>query len=126
MLLTQDSTGPYTPTSTYNFQITPTHVFQFSALSYNAHFIHLDRKDALVQGPFLLAMMMRALEHLAGPTVQHFSYRILAPVKVWSDVTVCVRAPEKTPEAQQSQWDVWIDGPGGNMVARGKAKMEII
>ena len=121
MLLTQDNIGPYTPTSTYNFQVTPTHVFQFSALSYNAHFIHLDRKDALVQGPFLLAMMMRALEHLAGPTVQHFSYRIVASVKVWSNVTVCVRAPE----AQQSQWDVWINSPEGDMVARGRAKMEI-
>ncbi|KAF4123057.1 MaoC like domain [Geosmithia morbida] len=116
---------PRQPTASHPFSVSHTHLFHFSALTYNAHFIHLDRSPAaLVHGPLLLAMMLRALgrsDAHSETTVQSISYRNLAPLHVDQPGRLCVRGPE--PDAG-NVWDIWVEGPGGGMVARGRAHMD--
>ncbi|KAL6851186.1 hypothetical protein ACO1O0_008314 [Amphichorda felina] len=125
--------SPHQPTASYTFTPTPAHLFHFSALTYNAHFIHLDRQSALVHGPLILTLMLRALASqrsaaaaaTAASSLAHFSYRNLAPLGVGQQTRVCVRAPsgEQRDGRGREMWDVWVEGPEGGMVARGRAHM---
>ncbi|KAJ4304074.1 hypothetical protein N0V88_001684 [Collariella sp. IMI 366227] len=62
--------SPATPEFTYTLKPNPTLLFHFSALTYNAHAIHLDPdyarnvegyKERLVHGPLTLVLMLSAL-----------------------------------------------------------------
>ncbi|QUQ63926.1 FAS1-like dehydratase domain-containing protein [Kutzneria sp. CA-103260] len=83
--------GPIVPAADDEWQIdvTPTLLFRFSALTYNAHRIHYDRDYArdiegypglLTHGPLQALAMAEAARALgwSGPTV--FEYRLLAPL----------------------------------------------
>ncbi|KFG82041.1 hypothetical protein MANI_118075 [Metarhizium anisopliae] len=103
---------------------TPTHLFHFSALTFNAHSIHIDplyarstdgHRDLLVHGPLTLALMLSVL----GGGVQRISYRNHAPLYVNEEMTVCVRKPDNG-----GGWDVWVEGPEGGLAVRGKAVMD--
>ncbi|KAG9252667.1 uncharacterized protein F5Z01DRAFT_222006 [Emericellopsis atlantica] len=108
--------SPTQPTATYQFTPTATHLFTFSALTQNAHFIHLDRKNALVHGPLMQCIMLRALGRHGD--VASLEYRNLAPLMVGEvDAGVCVKKGKDS-------WDVWIEDGQGGMVARGKAQMK--
>ncbi|CRG88550.1 Derlin-1 [Talaromyces islandicus] len=73
-------------------------LFRFSALTFNAHLIHLDQtytknieghNDLLVHGPLSLTLMLSVLSsHLAksGQAIQRFTYRNLAPLLDIMDV----------------------------------------
>ncbi|CAH0054846.1 unnamed protein product [Clonostachys solani] len=99
---------PGEPDIEYKFTPTPEQLFQFSALTNNAHFIHLDREKGIVHGPLTLALMLRALNHAvpnAAATFSHvlkISYRNLRPLYVGQEATICLRKrPEemgKSPE----------------------------
>lgn len=69
-------------------------------------------------------MMMRVLQHLCGPYVEHFTYRVIAPIKVWSEITVCARLPEAVEGSSDPRVDVWVEGPDGSMAVRGRATLE--
>ncbi|KAH9906226.1 hypothetical protein F4778DRAFT_637310 [Xylariomycetidae sp. FL2044] len=102
----------------FSLTLTPTRnlLFHFSALSYNAHAIHLDRehcrqvegyRDLLVHGPLSLNLMLAVLESRLGPVIgdgtRHVppeeeaaavigvEYRHLAPLYVDEPMRVCVR-----------------------------------
>lgn len=66
--------------------------------------------------------MLRALNFHRGATVKHFTYRNLTPLHVGQQTRVCVRAPAEL-GGKKEMWDVWVEGPGGGMVARGRAQM---
>lgn len=98
----------HTPSAIYPFSATATHLFQFSALTSNAHFIHLHPTRALVHGPFLLAALFRGLEQtfllandVAGLDrtfrdawrVMQLTYRNLRPARAGQPLRVCVRRP---------------------------------
>ncbi|VUC20514.1 unnamed protein product [Clonostachys rosea] len=94
--------APGEPDFEYKFTPTPEQLFQFSALTNNAHFIHLDREKSIVHGPLTLALMLRALTHTLGGSadtlswVQKISYRNLRPLYVGQEATICLRKrPEK-------------------------------
>ncbi|CAG9939692.1 unnamed protein product [Clonostachys rosea f. rosea IK726] len=132
---------PGEPDFEYKFTPTPEQLFQFSALTNNAHFIHLDREKGIVHGPLTLALMLRTLTHAVhGPTgtvsdVLKISYRNLCPLYVGQEATICLRkrpgeigrSPEETkntPEHEKdsiSVWDVWIQEPGGGMAVKATA-----
>ncbi|KAK0622918.1 hypothetical protein B0T14DRAFT_494485 [Immersiella caudata] len=117
---------------TYSFTLTPdpTLLFQFSALTYNAHAIHLDPDYArnqegyperLVHGPLLLVLMLTALRRVLDSkqsrhALQTVDYRNLAPLFVGQPVKVCVREMDGIPQ----QWDLWVEGPNG-LAVRGTA-----
>ncbi|KAJ9152092.1 Mesaconyl-C4 CoA hydratase [Pleurostoma richardsiae] len=143
--------APFAPD--YSFTLTPTAalLFHFSALTFNAHAIHLDplyaravegHRAPLVHGPLSLALMLAALRgRLArgeettggsGPAedvVSRIEYRNLAPLYAGEEMRVCVRRKEGGRAAQggsaspgtTGRWDVWIECPRGGMAVRGLA-----
>lgn len=121
----------YEPTHTLTLTPTPALLFRFSALTFNAHAIHLDRqhcrevegyRDLLVHGPLLLTLMFSALRgalESRGKSVKSLDYRNLAPVYVNEEMKVCVR------EGKENKWDVWIASPeGGGLCVKGTAVVE--
>ncbi|KAG6068757.1 hypothetical protein E4U32_007622 [Claviceps aff. humidiphila group G2b] len=103
----------------------PKHLFFFSALTFNAHSIHIDplytrsverHRGLLVHGPLTLALMLRELRGTAA----RIAYRNFAPLYVGEPLRVCVREAEE----EGRPWDVWVEGPDGGMAVKGTAVME--
>ncbi|KAH6636151.1 hypothetical protein F5144DRAFT_628227 [Chaetomium tenue] len=135
-----------TPEFTISLRPDATLLFHFSALTYNAHSIHIDPdyarnqegyKGLLVHGPLTLVLMLSALraclaklpgqpsagispEGQSMPYVKSLSYRNLAPLYVNEEMKVCLRRIN-TEEAGQLRWDVWIEGPEGGIAVKGSA-----
>lgn len=119
-----------TPTHTLTIRPSPALLFRFSALSFNAHAIHLDRqhcrevegyRNLLVHGPLLLVLMCTALrEAAAGKAIKSIDYRNLAPVFVDEECHICVRQGEAG-----GKWDVWVVGPEGGLCIKGSAIVEM-
>ncbi|KAL9011171.1 MAG: hypothetical protein Q9173_003965 [Seirophora scorigena] len=110
-------------------------LFRFSALTFNAHRIHLDpnycrdvegHRNLLVHGPLSLILMLQFLRvHLAnggqtGPEksdiVSDVEYRCLAPLYAGEDLQVCVRKKDT------HAWETWIEGPDGGLAVRGTVR----
>lgn len=113
-------------------------LFRFSALSYNAHAIHLDKhycqeieghRNLLVHGPLTVILMVEVLRrHLANNYVrhekpsdvagmiEHIEYRNLAPLYAHEEMKVCGR--KKGPDKYQ----MWIEGNDGGLAVRGLVK----
>ncbi|KAL9116364.1 MAG: hypothetical protein Q9187_007111 [Circinaria calcarea] len=105
-------------------------LFRFSALTFNAHRIHLDRqycleseghRNLLVHGPLSLLLMLDVLRHyiyLRFPWkfVMEIEYRNLAPLYADEAMRVCVRQNGK------DRWDVWIEGRDGGYAVKGLAR----
>ena len=113
------------------FTATPAVLFRFSALSFNAHAIHLDPAHCraaegyerpLVHGPLLLVLMLSALRTAAlaegklPPAARGLDYMNLQPVFVGERMRMCVR-PTGT------KWHVWVEGEDGRLCVKGSAKM---
>lgn len=112
----------------------PRHLFHFSALTFNAHAIHLDPEYArsvdghrapLVHGPLTLALMLRVLTGHSGQPVSRFVYRNHAPLYVDEPLTVKVRpVPSRTDRGDGgATWDAWVEGPDRGLAAKGTATM---
>ncbi|KAI7786505.1 hypothetical protein LA080_003234 [Diaporthe eres] len=112
------------------FTAAPAVLFRFSALSFNAHAIHLDPAHCraaegyerpLVHGPLLLVLMLSALrtaalaEGVTPPAAKELEYMNLQPVFVAETMRVCVR-PAAT------KWHVWVEGEDGRLCVKGSAK----
>lgn len=104
-------------------------LFRFSALTFNAHSIHLDKgytqnqegyRNLLVHGPLTLTLLLRVLQHHLNPLnlgVGQVEYRNLAPLYVEEELTICGK-----PKSGSGAWDVWIEGPDGGLAVRGTAR----
>lgn len=117
--------------ATFRHSILPTKalLFRFSALTFNAHSIHLDKeytqnqegyRNCLVHGPLTLTLLLSVLQgHLQtlNLRVGQFEYRNLAPLFVDEELSICGK-----PKNGGSSWDVWIEGPDGGLAVRGTAK----
>ena len=111
-------------------KVTPTAglLFRFSALSYNAHRIHLDKdycrsveghRNLLVHGPLTLILMLEMLAgHLAekNEEIVRVDYRNLAPLYVDESMTVCGK------QRALDEYDVWIEGKDGGLAVKGTVK----
>ncbi|KAK6446599.1 hypothetical protein FP744_10002849, partial [Trichoderma asperellum] len=137
---------PHPPTHSVAVIPTPAHLFHFSALTFNAHSIHLDpeyarsqdgHKTILVHGPLTLALMLRVLNDHVGPpggkkkksdrvggAVKSIVYRNYAPLYVGERMTVCVRRVKERIEDGEEEWDVWVEGPEGGMAAKGSVVVD--
>ena len=111
-------------------------LFRYSALTWNAHAIHLDsafvrevegHRSLLVHGPLSFTMLVTALRrHLAmqradgtergsdkgQEVVERVEYRNLAPLYAGEKMRVCGR---KTGEGK---WEVWAETPEGGVAVR--------
>ncbi|KAL1862484.1 hypothetical protein Daus18300_008581 [Diaporthe australafricana] len=117
------------PEFSMTFTASPAVLFRFSALSFNAHAIHLDPghckavegyEKPLVHGPLLLVLMFSALKAaVAGrqlTATRDLEYVNLQPVFVGEEMRVCVR-PGKT------KWHVWVEGEDGRLCVKGSAQL---
>ncbi|KAF1829680.1 hypothetical protein BDW02DRAFT_573746 [Decorospora gaudefroyi] len=107
-------------------------LFRISALTINAHLIHLDRdyardveghRNLLVHGPLSLTLMLQATEyyvktHTKDTQVLEFiEYRNLAPLYCDEEMRIC--GLEKKKLLNGSVYDVWIEGPTGGVAVKG-------
>lgn len=138
----QRSTKLLIPTRSPDYSVrltlTPAMLFRFSALTFNAHAIHLDKKycqevegyrNLLVHGPLTLVLMLEGLKaYLAKkndnkPTIRGVEriraveYRNLAPLYAEEEMKICVR--RKTQETDRGSFDVWIEGKEGGYAVKG-------
>lgn len=118
-------------------------LFRFSALTFNAHAIHLDKdycreveghRNLLVHGPLSLILMIELLRgHLANldlikhrtvksgkvrvtEQIQRIEYRNIAPLYAGEEMNVCVR------KTKMGEWQLWIEGFDGRLAVRATAR----
>ncbi|KAI0902458.1 hypothetical protein F4806DRAFT_39707 [Annulohypoxylon nitens] len=138
---------PLQPSSSFPIKPTPRLLFYYSALSFNAHLIHLDRSycrdqeghpNLLVHGPLSLTLMLSALSaelrsHQKNPLqIRRIDYRNLAPLYADEDMFVCVRPmkqkladdlPRQGEEEYDQNWDVWIRDHDNRLSVRGTVEV---
>lgn len=147
--VSQTSNKVLKPTQTPDFSHTmvPTRelLFRFSALTFNAHAIHLDKhlcreaeghRNLLVHGPLTVVLMIEVLlvhlETLAKPDIgefpfkkprakiTHVEYRNLAPLYAEEEMRICIkRIKNKIHQGRIETWDVWIEGRDGGYAVKG-------
>ena len=118
-------------------------LFRFSALTFNAHAIHLDKdycreaeghRNLLVHGPLSLVLMIELLRgHLANldfiqnrtsgsgkvrltEQIQRIEYRNIAPLYAEEEMNVCVR------KTKMGEWELWIEGVDGRLAVRAMVR----
>lgn len=125
-------------------------LFRFSALTYNAHAIHLDRsycreveghRNLLVQGPLTVMLMMEVLrthirncedsgslspgnenDPMEAQKVVSVQYKNFRPLYVDEEMRICVRRVRAGDTDTITPWDVWIEGADGGYAVRGRVK----
>jgi len=137
-----------TPTKPPDYSIrvipTPALLFRFSALTFNAHAIHLDKKfcqgieghrNLLVHGPLTLVLMLEVLKLFLAKTdaskptarpvesIRAVEYRNLAPLYAEEEMKICVR--RKTQETNAGSFDIWIEGKEGGYAVKGIVRTSI-
>jgi hypothetical protein len=112
-------------------------LFRYSALTFNAHAIHLDPEYArnvegyrnlLVHGPLLVTLMLKFVEahiqKLSGPqhVMQSVEYRNFAPLHCDEEMRLCGRDKTGSSTKDGRVYDVWIEGPTGGMAVKGTVR----
>lgn len=118
---------PAEPHYSHSLIPTPGLLFRFSALTFNAHRIHLDKqycqqveghRNLLVHGPLSLVLMLEMLQGHLGPSTEKIvrvEYKNLAPLYAEEKMTVCGK--KKAP----GEYEVWIEGSEGGLAVKGTA-----
>lgn len=117
--------------------LTPRHslLFHFSALTFNAHRIHLDPQytrdveghpNLLVHGPLSLTLLFTGLRsQLQGSeSIKSIEYRNLAPLYAEQPLRICIAKRQKDAQADDASrktWNVWAEGPNGSLAIKGVA-----
>ena len=123
---------------------TPSLLFRFSALTFNAHRIHLDKeycreaeghRNLLVHGPLSVVLMLEVLQRyladqygtqkldsfaLPKIAISAIKYRNIAPLYAEEPLKVCLR------DLGGLDFDVWVENKDGGISARGTASTEAI
>ncbi|KAL8908236.1 MAG: hypothetical protein Q9207_000957 [Kuettlingeria erythrocarpa] len=113
----------------------PALLFRFSALTFNAHRIHLDQgycrdvegyRNLLVHGPLSLVLMLQFLQILLtnegqeregkSDTITHVAYRCVAPLYAEEQLKVCIK------RLSSHKWQTWIEGPDGGLAVLGAVR----
>jgi len=123
--------------ATYSHELMtdPKLLFRYSALTYNAHAIHLDpqycrevegHRGLLVHGPLSFTLTMTALrmflqERSKGKEqVRFVEYRNLSPLYCEEPLKVAGL------EREMGKWDVWAETPEGGMALKGTVRTETV
>ncbi len=117
----------------WSYTITPDPklLFRFSALTFNAHAIHLDpeycrnvegHRDLLFHGPlsyvFMVTLLQQRLRQESNEVVRSVDYRNLAPLYCNEPVTFCAT---KTGERK---YEIWTQTPEGGVAVKGSVSTE--
>ncbi|MCJ1351150.1 MAG: hypothetical protein MMC33_001132 [Icmadophila ericetorum] len=119
------------PTYSHEIIPSPTLLFRFSALTFNAHRIHLDKqycfdieghRNLLVHGPLSLILILEVLQHHltyeegyrnACKAIKEIEYRNLAPLYAEEMMRICGR------KNGEGKYEVWIEGKYGGLAVKG-------
>ena len=106
-------------------------LFRFSALTFNAHAIHLDpdysrnvegHRNLLFHGPlsytFLLTLLRQQLGKRGNEVIRKIEYRNVAPLYCGEEVTFCGT------QMGDHKWEVWAQGPEGGVAVKGTVVTE--
>ncbi|KAL8908434.1 MAG: hypothetical protein Q9171_005453 [Xanthocarpia ochracea] len=126
---------PHEPDARHKFIPSPALLFRFSALTFNAHAIHLDKRycqeiegyrNLLVHGPLSVVLMLQFLtehmlyRHRVGKSrdrvITYVAYRNLAPLYAEEEMALCIR------QKDEHLWETWIEGPEGGLAARASVE----
>lgn len=116
------------PDYTHTFVPSASLLFRFSALTFNAHRIHLDKeycrtveghRNLLVHGPMTVVLMLDCLRSElekkdAHESIKALEYRNLAPVYAEEQMKICGRK-----KREDGLWEVWVEGGDGGVKVRG-------
>lgn len=117
----------------------PRLLFRYSALTYNAHAIHLDpeycrdvegHRGLLVHGPLSFTLVMAALRDEIAKRdggkvrVASVEYRNLAPLYAGETLRLCGKEVGKVEGDGQGKWDVWVETPQGGVALKGTVRTE--
>ncbi|KAI0780880.1 hypothetical protein BD413DRAFT_464534, partial [Trametes elegans] len=101
----KEVTGLPMPDFAFEYTPSPTTLFRFSALTFNGHYIHLDKDYAqksegyperLVHGPLTALMLLDVTAlSLPGAKFKTFEYRALNPIVVNRKVKICGAKTDK-------------------------------
>lgn len=108
-------------------------LFRFSALTFNAHAIHLDpsycrnvegHRDLLFHGPLSFTFLMTMLQHTiarqgTGERVTWVEYRNLAPLYCHEPVKLCGRRDG------EGKYEIWAETPEGGIAVKGNVRTEV-
>ena len=101
----------------------PVLLFRYSALTFNGHRIHYDRKyvtevegypGLIVHGPLQTTLLLDLSRRNAGKPVRKLDYRAVSPLFHNEKVTV---GGIPSPDGQSAQ--LWTTGPSGNIAMTG-------
>ncbi|KAF2095160.1 hypothetical protein NA57DRAFT_7621, partial [Rhizodiscina lignyota] len=106
-------------------------LFRYSALTMNAHAIHLDphycrtvegHRDLLFHGPlsftFLIYLLGLQKDKATGKPLKklvNVEYRNLAPLYCWEPIKLCGR------EIESGKYEIWAETPEGGIAVKGTA-----
>lgn len=106
-------------------------LFRFSALTFNAHAIHLDpeycrevegHRERLFHGPmslaFLVTLLRDELKKTSGDVIKSIEYRNLAPLYCNEPVKFCGT------KVADGKWETWVETPEGGMAVKGTVLTE--
>ena len=136
---------PGPPTFSHKLTPTPSLLARFSALTFNAHAIHLDPEyaravcglpDIVVHGPLTVVLMLEVVQraltmyHLEHNLPMHepcdIEYKNLLPLFVNEEMTICcLRTGSAAVAPESALWHVWIqkETPAGpTMAVRGRVR----
>ncbi|KAI9924357.1 hypothetical protein AWENTII_003906 [Aspergillus wentii] len=127
--------SPSDPEFRHKIKPTKALLFRFSALTFNAHSIHLDKtytqdmegfRNLLIHGPLTLTLLLAVLQAYlpkSNRVIKGIEYKNLAPLYVEEELTVCGKPKiSKGP----GSWDVWIEGKDGGLAVRGTVQTDSI
>jgi len=132
-----------TPDFSHTLVPTPALLFRFSALTFNAHAIHLDKqycreteghRNLLVHGPLCLVFMLEVLRGYLrkvnrqrsdskSERIFYIEYRNMAPLYAEEEMKVCIKLKDK--DEAQGTWDVWIEGKDGGYAVKALVKTSL-
>ncbi|OAX80855.1 hypothetical protein ACJ72_04802 [Emergomyces africanus] len=114
-------------------------LFRYSALTFNAHSIHLNPSyarnvegypDLLVHGPLTLTLMLTVFQnHISDisagrAVIDSIEYRNLAPLLVEQEMRVCAKQKDSNDGAARA-WDIWVEGADGGLAVKGTVHVQI-
>jgi hydroxyacyl-ACP dehydratase HTD2-like protein with hotdog domain len=105
--------APSEPEFSFKTKPSATLLFRFSALTFNAHRIHLDRgytkeaeghRNLLVHGPLTLVLMISLLRGQLTPNqyISSFEYKNIAPLYADEELEVCGKEIQQVEEKRQA------------------------
>ena len=134
------------PESSHDIVPTRELLFRFSALTFNAHAIHLDKscchaieghRNLLVHGPLTVVLMVEVLQvHLQNlaqssrpsfirsiETITHLEYKTMVPLYAEERMRICVRRKGRGSQQEiDKTWDAWIEGQDGEYVVKANVR----